>query len=226
MIPWQAASSYPDVPLICPARNRPAIFLFRECAEFGGIDGVVLNGVAGPHHLGVFEAGNRLEDRQLHIDRQRSAHAVDVDLVRVQALGFEEELVREFVGELDDFVFDRGTVARAGRLNLPAVHGRAMHVLANDAVRLFGGKGDVARHLRVVMGHAPGAKAERGGIRIAGLALEARPVDGATIEARGRSGLEAATAQPSFLSASPSRMAAGSPERPADTAARRSGSVH
>jgi len=30
------------------------------------------------------------------------AHAVDVDFVRVEALGLEEELVLELLGELDD----------------------------------------------------------------------------------------------------------------------------
>ena len=63
-------------------------------------------------------------------------HAVDVDLVRVQAFGLEEELVRALVGELDDLVFDRRAVARADGLDLAAVHRRAMHVLADDAMRL------------------------------------------------------------------------------------------
>ena len=89
--------------------------------------------------------------------------------------------MRQFVGKLDDLVFNRRTVARAGRLNLPAVHRRAMDVLANDAMRRFGGKRDVARHLRVVMQNAPGAKAERSWIEIAGLALKARPVNGAAV---------------------------------------------
>src|ERR1019366_8536799 len=149
--------------------------------------------------LGVFKPRNRLEDRQLHIDRQRSSHAVDVDLVRVQPLRLQEKLVREFVGKLDDLVFNRGTVTRSRRLNLPAVHRRAMHVLANDAMRLFGGKGDVAGHLRVVMRHAPCTKAERSRVQIARLPLEARPVNAAPVKARRRPGLEPASAQAKLL---------------------------
>ena len=49
------------------------------------------------------------------------------------------------------------------------------------------------------MGDAPGAEAEWRGIGITRLNLEARPVYGASIEARGRAGLEAAAAQTELL---------------------------
>ena len=89
---------------------------FERALEFRGIDGVVFDGVAGAQHLGVLEAGDRVQNCKLHFDRQRCAHAVDVDLVRVQAFGLEEELVRRLVGKLDDLVFDRRAVARADGL--------------------------------------------------------------------------------------------------------------
>ena len=167
----------------------------QRALQLGGIDGVVLDGVARAQHLGVLQAGDRLDDRQLHLDRQRGAHAVDVDLVRVQALGLEEELVHFLVGKLDDLVFDRRAIARPDRLDLPAVHGRAMHVLADDAMRLRRGERDVAGHLLVVMRHAPGAEAEGRGIFVAGLHRELRPVDAAAVEPRRRAGLQAAAAQ-------------------------------
>src|SRR6185503_14732109 len=99
------------------------------------------------------------------------------------------------VGKLHDLVFNRGTVTRPNRLNLAAVHRRAVHVLPNNAARFFRGPGDVAGNLRVVVGHPPGPKTERGRIAIAGLELEPRPVDRASIEPRRRSGLQPATAQ-------------------------------
>jgi len=119
--------------------------------------------------------------------------------VRVQAFGFEEELVLELVGELDDFVFDRRTISWADRLDLTAVHGRAVNVVADDAVGFLGGEGDVARHLFVKVCDALGAEAEGGGVVVAGLDLEAGPVDGAAVEAWRRAGLEAAAAQPELL---------------------------
>src|SRR5439155_9669303 len=127
--------------------------------------------------------------------RQGRAHAVDVDLVRVQSFWLEEELMHLLVRELDDLVFNRWTVARADRLDLPAVHGRAVHVLSNDAVRLRRRPGNVTRHLRVVMRDALGTKAERRRIDISRLLGKARPVDAASVKARRSSGLEAASAQ-------------------------------
>src|SRR5580658_859144 len=119
--------------------------------------------------------------------------------MRVQPFGLQKKLVRQFVGELDDLVFNRRTIPRSRRLDLPAIHRRTMHVLANNAMRLFGGKSDVARHLRIMMRHSPRAKAERSRVQISRLALEARPINGASIKPRRRSGLEPASAQPQLL---------------------------
>src|ERR1700722_20345800 len=58
---------------------------------------------------------------------------------------------------------------------------------------------DVTRNLRVVMRNTLGAKTEGGGINIAGLLGEARPVDAASVEARRSTGLEAAAAQAEIL---------------------------
>ena len=168
MIPWQAASSYPLVPLIWPAKIQVRDLLgLQRALELGRVDGVVLDGVAGAQHLGRLEAGNRGDDRQLHVDGQRGAHAVDVDLVRLQALGFQVKLVRFLVGKFDDLVFDRGAIARADAVDLAAVHRRAMHVFADDAVRFLRGVGDVARHL--LLRDLAGAEAERRGIGVARL---------------------------------------------------------
>ncbi len=103
------------------------------------------------------------------------------------------------VGELDDLVLNRRTVARPNRLDLPTVHGRAMDVLANDFVRLGRGECDVAGHLLIVMRHPPGTKAERRRVVIARLHRELRPVDAASVKPRRRARLQAATAQAQCL---------------------------
>ncbi len=161
--------------------------------ELGGIDGVVLDGVTGTEHFGVLETGDGGEHGELDIDRERSAHAVDVDLVGVEALGFEEKLMGQLVGKGDDFGLDGGTVARADGLDLATVHGRAMDVFANDAMSFRRGVDDVAGHLG--LGDAAGAEAERSGIGVTVLRLKERPVDGAAIEAGRGPGLEAAVAE-------------------------------
>src|ERR1700722_12701909 len=98
------------------------------------------------------------------------------------------------VRKLYDLVFDRRTVARPDRLNLPAIHRRAMNIVANDAVSLWRCPRDVARNLRVVMRHTLGSKTERSRIDVAGLLRETRPVDGASIKARRRARLKPASA--------------------------------
>ena len=66
-------------------------------------------------------------------------------------------------------------------------------------MRLFSRERDVARHLRVVMRDAPGAKTERSRIGVAGLFGEFGPVDGASVEAGRGAGFQAASAQAEFL---------------------------
>ena len=62
-----------------------------------------------------------------------------------------------------------------------------MDIFADDAERLRRGVGDVAGDL--ALRDFSGAEAEGGGIGVAGLFFEARPVDGSTVEARRGSGL-------------------------------------
>src|SRR5690348_15472777 len=70
-----------------------------------------------------------------------------------------------------------------------------MYVLANDALRLRRGPGDVARDLRIVVRHTLGAEAERSGISIARLQLKTRPIDGAAVQPGRGAGLQAASPQ-------------------------------
>jgi len=58
-----------------------------------------------------------------------------------------------------------------------------MDVFSNDAMRLFRRRSDVTGDLCVMVRNLFCAEAERRRVRVAGLRLEARPVDGAAIEA-------------------------------------------
>ena len=136
---------------------------------------------------------------QLNFLRQRSAHSVDVDFVRVQPFRFQKNLVLQLVRKLYNLVFNRGAIARSNRLNLPAVHWRAVDVFANNAMRLCRGKRNVARYLRIVMRHALGSKTKWRGIDVAGLRLEFRPVNAAPIQPRRGSSLKTAPTQPEAL---------------------------
>ena len=92
--------------------------------------------------------------------------------MRVQAFGFEKQLMRRLVRKFDDLVFDGRTVSWSDGLNLPAVHWRAMYVFANDAVRLFGRPCDVTGDLRIVVRNSFSAKTERRRIGVARLHLK------------------------------------------------------
>ena len=142
-----------------------------------------------------------MDHRLLDVHRERGAHAIDVDLVSVEALGLEEELVRGLVGETDDLVFDGGAVARADAFDLASEHGAAVDVGLDEGEGFGGGCRDVAGDL--AEGRNPGcfavlrrgAEAEGGGVGVAGLGLKARPVDRPAVEARGCAGLEAGFAE-------------------------------
>ena len=66
--PCAAASSYPEVPLIWPARNRPGnpVRLERR-AQLGRLDEVVLDRVARAQHHRVLEAGQRVNESSLDV---------------------------------------------------------------------------------------------------------------------------------------------------------------
>src|SRR5581483_11623022 len=94
---------------------------------------------------------------------------------------------------------DGGTVTRPNRVNLPAVHRRAVHILANDAMCLFRGPCNVARHLPVMMRDPLGAEAEGSRIRVAGLLLKSGPINTAPIQRGGVPVLRRHPRRPSCL---------------------------
>ncbi len=135
---------------------------------------------------------------ELDVGGQRGGHAVDVDLVRVEALRFKEELVALLVGEADDLVFDGRAVARADGLDGAGVHGRAVDVVADELHRCRCGSGDVAADL-AERRDLRRAERERRGVGVAGLFGEVCPVDGAAVETGRCAGFEAALAEAEML---------------------------
>src|SRR6185369_8354388 len=114
--------------------------------------------------------------------------------MRIQPFRLEEELMRGLIGKLDDLVFNRGAISRPDRLDLTAVHGRAMHILADNAVSLLGGPGDVTRHLTIVMRNPLSTKTEWRRVGITRLDLKLRPLDSSAIQSRWSSSLKPASA--------------------------------
>ncbi len=93
------------------------------------------------------------------------------------------------LAEANDLVLDGRAIARPPALNLAGIHGRKMHIPANDVVRGPGRAGYTALDLRLV--DARGEHGERLGRLIARLHLHRGPVDRAAVEARRGAGLQA-----------------------------------
>src|SRR5438045_539275 len=91
--------------------------------------------------------------------------------------------------ETHDLVLDRWAIARADAGDLPRIHRRAAKIGANDGMRRRGRHRDVADDLRRL--DAVGNERERRRRGVAGLHIEAGPVDRAAVEPRRRPGLEA-----------------------------------
>src|ERR1051326_5616763 len=92
------------------------------------------------------------------------------------------------IGKFDDLIFDGRAVARSNRLYLPAIHGRAVEVFADNLMCPVARISDIAGDLR--LRDLAGMKREGCGIIIAGLTFKTRKVDGAAIETGRRARLQ------------------------------------
>ena len=71
----------------------------------------------------------------------------------MSALGFKEQLMLVLVSELDNFVFNRGAIARPATLDLPALHRSSMQIVLNQLMDFRVGPRNPTRdlvHLKVV----------------------------------------------------------------------------
>ncbi len=153
------------------------------------IEEVVFDGVAGARDVGVLEAANGAHEVDLHVERQAGRDAVRIHLVRVEAFGLDEDLMRGPVREARHLVFDRGTIARSHALDEPGEHRRARTRAADDVVGALVGRRDVAGDLPRMLR----ARAEVGEYRpriVAVLLAQPRVVDAAAVDARRRAGLQ------------------------------------
>src|SRR5688500_531764 len=157
--------------------------------EVSRVEVVVLDGITGPHDVGAFQARDGVDQFELHIERQAGRNPVWVDLVAGQPLRLEEDLVAFLAGKAVDLVLDRWAIARPHALNDAGKHGRAAETAADDFVRARVRMRDPAGKLPG-MHLAPAEKGEHRLGRVARLLRELREVDGASIQARRRAGLE------------------------------------
>ena len=148
--------------------------------QFPGVDVVVFDGIAGPRHDRVLEAGNGFQQETLDVLGERRGDAVGINGGIVQAFRLKKDAVAVAVAEPHHLVLDGRAVAGTGRLDLPRIEGRAMKVFADQLVGVGRRRGDGAIDLWRL--DTPGEERERLGRIVALLNLKATPVDGAAIE--------------------------------------------
>ncbi len=159
-----------------PGEEQPGqTFHVKRRRQLARIDVIVLDGVAGPLDQRLFQPRHGADKGFLHLGGQRGRDAVRIDGVIVEALRLEENLVRFAAGKAHDLVLDRRAVARAGRGDLPGIHGRAGEIGADDGVRRLGRAGDGAGDL--ARGDLVGEEGERHRRIVGRLLLQAIPVD-------------------------------------------------
>lgn len=83
----------------------------------------------------------------LYPDRQTGGTALQIDFIGISAFRLNEERVAVFIGESNNLVFYRWTVARTYSMNHARVHRRFIQISPDQFVGLFGGSGLIAGHL-------------------------------------------------------------------------------
>ena len=135
--PCPAASSYPDVPLICPARKSPATrWVSSVASQLGRLDEVVFDRVARAQHVCDSSPGSDRTSRSWSLAGQAHREAVDVDLLDVETFGLEKELMPLPIRESHHLVFERRAVSRADSGNLAVEERRLADVAAHQLMNL------------------------------------------------------------------------------------------
>src|SRR5262249_46081464 len=100
-----------SVYLTCEIKSL-GLYCLEKWREFLRVDKVVFNGIARPNNLSCVKARNQAHKLLLQLSGKRCREAVEIDLVSVVALRFNEKLMTSLVRKLDDFVFDGRAIAR------------------------------------------------------------------------------------------------------------------
>ena len=136
----------------------------------------------------MLQAGHGVQHLNLNFFRQGGGEPLNVQFLRVQPHGLDEQLVPGLVGKPHHLRLDRRAVPWADPLNDTAVNGAAIQILPDDPVGLLVGVGEVA--YRPVLRRLLRLEAERQGGGVAHLDLHFGKVHRPGVDPRRRSGLE------------------------------------
>src|SRR6185312_14836231 len=176
-----------DLPCQEKPPYRPQLQRSAECAR---IDKIVLDRVAGPDHACVVQARNGCQQGALHGLRKACGNTVRIDEPVVEPFRFQEDTMPLPRGKSFHLVLDRRAVPRADTCDVAGMNGRTMQILPDEGMGHRRRVGHPAVDLWI--GYMRRQRAEYLRFGIAGVRRQTLPVDGAAVQPRGRSGLEAA----------------------------------
>src|SRR5678815_3045965 len=83
---------------------------------------IVLHRIGRAHDISVFAADDCSNHLDLHFEWKTSREAIHVNLFCRNPFGFQEDLLTFLVRKLNDFIFNRWTIARPGSFNYSRIH--------------------------------------------------------------------------------------------------------
>ncbi len=128
------------------------------------------------------------QQTRLHVLRQRRRDAVRIDGDIIETLGLEKDLMALAVAEAHHLILDGRAIAWAKALDVARIHRRPVKIATDQIVPRRRRPGDPAFDLR----HRDTIRqaGERHRLVVRSLLVDARPIDGAPVEAGRRPGLE------------------------------------
>ena len=142
----------------------------------------------------MLKTRNSLQDCLLHITWQTGRNAVGINRRIVQAFRLQKDVVPVFVGEADNFVLNRRTIARTPTGDLTRIDRGPVNVLPDNGVCRLGRAGHPAFDLPV--GQPLGHGAERLWSFIARVGLQTVPIDRPPIQPGRRAGFQPSQREP------------------------------
>src|SRR5438132_5280852 len=117
--------------------------------ELGWESEIVFNRIGGAHYFCMLATDDTPHHCDLHLERQTSREAIDVDLIGGNPFRFQEDLLPLLLWEFDDLVLDGGAIAWADPLDDPRVHRRFVQICSNDPSCFICGISDKTRPLPI-----------------------------------------------------------------------------
>ena len=94
--------------------------------KLGWENKIIFHRIGWPENFGIFTTNDCPHHFNLNLKRQTGRTAIDIKLVCGNAFRLKKNLMTLFIRELDNFIFNRRTIARSNSFYLTRIHRRFM----------------------------------------------------------------------------------------------------